>query len=129
MSAAPDERLMPHFLVSELACPHCGACEMDPVFMDRLEALRLVVGVTFKINSGFRCPTHDLAVGGEGKPINHVAGKAVDIAIAGAPAWQITSIARAFGFTGMGTRQHGPHERRFIHLDTFHDEWTTWDYA
>jgi hypothetical protein len=47
---------------------------------------------------------------------------AVDIGVYGDRAHAVIGEAYALGFTGIGVRQHGPTDRRFIHLDTLTPE-------
>jgi uncharacterized protein YcbK (DUF882 family) len=51
---------------------------MRDSFMDRLQGLRTAFGETIGISSGYRCPTHNKAVGGAKKSL-HVEGRAADI--------------------------------------------------
>ena len=112
----------PNFSASEFACKCCGAADMDPDFMDRLQQLRTRLGWPLVISSGYRCEAHNAAVGGGPA---HPTGKAADIAIRGARARELTGMAiERFGFTGIGVSQAGP--RRFIHLDTCGGETRPW---
>ena len=51
----------------------------------------------------------------------HLLGKAVDIACHGKKAYNIIRIGMAHGFTGIGVKQHGEKEDRFVHLDTMNN--------
>lgn len=73
----PKIKLTPHFTVGELACPCCGACEVDPRMIERLEAARLIYGKPITIASGYRCAQHNKEVGGSILS-THVTGHAVD---------------------------------------------------
>lgn len=67
-----------HFLQSELDCPCCRKCEMQPEFLQKLEWLRLKYGKGIVPSSAYRCPKHNQAVGG--KPDSyHMKGRAIDI--------------------------------------------------
>ena len=48
----------------------------------------------------------------------HLYGKAVDIVISGKSAYRLMKLAIQHGFTGIGVSQRGPHEKRFLHIDT-----------
>ena len=50
-----EERLARNFKLSELACPCCLKCKMDPAFMDRLQVFRDLYGKPITIVSGYRC--------------------------------------------------------------------------
>jgi len=115
----------PHFSKSELECKHCGECEMDDDFMWKLVALRKRIGTPFHVTSAYRCPKYDESFGGKG---NHSKGKAIDFQISGPKAWQAVDLAPAYGFTGVGARQHGDHPQRYLHLDTTHEQFTFWTY-
>jgi zinc D-Ala-D-Ala carboxypeptidase len=54
-----------YFTLDEFTCKcGCGLNVMDPAMIDILDAAREEVGVPFVIESGTRCATHNLAVGG-----------------------------------------------------------------
>jgi len=69
-----------HFKLSEFECK-CLKCEeqmIDTDLLDRLDALRELVGAAILIHSGYRCAEHNKAVGGE-KKSKHLLGLAADI--------------------------------------------------
>ena len=109
----------PHFSQSELSCHcPCGQMEMDPDFMERLELLRVAFDKPMKVTSAFRCPNHNAQVSKTGFTGPHVTGKSVDIAVSGQDAFDLLALAFLHHFTGLGISQKGPHNKRFIHLDT-----------
>lgn len=67
--ANPNQHLSPHFVEAELACRCCGKLQINPELVTKLEALRQLVGKPVLVNSGYRCPAHNRAVGGEPTPI------------------------------------------------------------
>ncbi len=69
------------------------------------------------ITSGYRHAAYNQVVGGA-RNSPHLYGKAVDIACYGKKAFNIIKLAMKYDFTGIGVKQNGPHENRFIHLDT-----------
>lgn len=75
----PDTDLSPHFKGAELICPHCGAGVIAYELVLMLEKLRARVGEPLRINSGYRCPEHNRAVGGRPDSY-HLLGVAVDVA-------------------------------------------------
>ena len=109
----------PHFSETELTC-HCGCNrqEMVPVFMEKLETLRVAYGKPLPINSGFRCPMHNAQASQTGLSGPHTTGKAVDIQISGEDVYHLLGLAIKLGFTGIGLSQRGAHSSRFLHLDT-----------
>lgn len=109
--------MTPHFNASELAC-HCG-CGMLPRIesAERLERLRVRCGFAFKVTSGARCSKHNQEVAETGANGPHTQGAAFDLEVSGGKALEVVDHARDEGFTGIGVKQHGPHEKRIIHLD------------
>lgn len=98
-----------------------GSVHMDSDFVFRLDDLRERFGKPLVVTSGYRCPSHNAAVSTTGRSGPHTWGQAVDIAIHGRDAYALIRLAIAKGFTGIGVKQHGPHGRRFLHLDTLAD--------
>ena len=82
--------------------------DMNPDFMDKLVSLRQDLGFPLPVTSSLRNDNRHSA---------HNLGRAVDINIWGEKAFKLISDAPKFGFVGIGVKQHGPHEKRFIHLD------------
>jgi len=82
---------------------------MDEHFMDMLDSLRMGVGQPLIVNSGYRCPKHDLEIGGEG---NHTQGRAVDLeCLTSGLRYAIIKIAVELKFKRIGIA------RNFLHLD------------
>jgi len=67
-----------YFNEHEFMCPCCGGCDMDIFFIELLTSARIMAGVKFIINSGFRCPAHNVKVGGKSTSA-HLEGLAADI--------------------------------------------------
>lgn len=87
-SNLPDDMLSEHFSKSEFWChgQEQGTCnchhslDINPVLIDLLEQLRSNIGgYSLYINSGYRCPIHNDAVGGVPNS-QHVLGNAADVA-------------------------------------------------
>lgn len=92
---------------------------MKVAFLARLQEIREEYGKPMRVNSGYRCPVHDAALGGKGP---HQTGRAVDIGISGSEALILVELAREYGMTGIGVKQSGqPHASRFLHLDDLED--------
>lgn len=101
-----------HFTPDEFKCPCCGRVHMGEGFMDRLESARRVAGVPFRINSGWRCESHNKAVGGSATS-SHLLGLAADIACADSRTrWQIVTALIGMGFKRIGVADS------FIHVDS-----------
>lgn len=77
-------QLTKNFRASEFDC-QCGKCPETLIDLDhikKLQKLRDDMGASIKINSAYRCPAHNAAVGGEKASI-HMKGQATDIVIEG----------------------------------------------
>lgn len=105
----------PSFSRSEMACKcPCGRSDMDADFMAGLQSVRDAVGA-LSVSSGFRCESYNTTLkGGPAHPL----GKAADVLVSGRQAYDVVSLARDYGMTGIGVSQRGPHPRRFIHIDS-----------
>ncbi len=101
---------MKYFEIEEFKCRcGCGQADMSEPFLDRLDKARELAGVPFAITSGYRCRTHDEAVGGKG---NHTTGLAADIAAdSGDMRFRIVQSLIEAGFRRVGIGKD------FIHVD------------
>ena len=115
-----------YFSAKELQC-HCGECDdkgdnMDVVFMEHLDQLRRLYGKPIILSSAYRCPKYNAKISSTGSTGPHTTGKAVDIVISGVDAYKLLSIAMKLEyFTGIGIKQSGGYNKRFIHLDSIDD--------
>jgi hypothetical protein len=114
----------PHFTPIEIACKGDGSLLIDDGFLDIIEALRVVCGFAFPINSWYRSPAYNLQVAKSGDDGAHTTGRAVDIQIYGERAWALLDAVFAqrrggssLCVTGVGVKQLGPMAGRYIHLD------------
>ena len=108
----------PNFTEAEMCCKcGCGRADMDEGFMDRLQAMRTEAGIPFQVNSGYRCPDYNDRISTTGRNGPHPTGHAVDLGCSGGRAHEVQRLAHKHGMTGIGSKQHGPHEGRFLHLD------------
>ena len=122
-----------NFTTTEMKCKcGCDQCDMDEVFMEKLQLLREEIG-PLKVSSGFRCSARNQAVSHSGPNGPHTTGKAADIACSGDKARALMGKAITLGFTGIGIDQKGDHAGRFLHIDTLETQsdrprpWT-WSY-
>ena len=117
-----------NFSESELACSCCGKNEMTQETVDALQALRESIGKPLRLSSAYRCPKHNSKVSSTGNSGPHTTGMAIDIACSGKDAWELLSFAmiRSKIWKGIGIRQKGNHESRFIHLDTIEADNRPW---
>ncbi len=113
-SQAPwDEERWPNFKPSEFACKGTGRLAYSPATMDKLQFLRKVVGRPFYINSGYRSPEHNAAVGGAENSL-HMHGVAIDISMRNHDRKAFYRTAIRLGWDGIGTYPGS----NFIHIDT-----------
>lgn len=113
-----DWSLYPNFSKKEFDCTHCGANQMTPAFMAKLQALRTAYAKPMRITSGFRCAQHPIEAK-KAKPGAHASGCACDVGAEGQDAHRLLKLAFELGFTGIGVQQKGG--GRFIHLDTLEE--------
>lgn len=109
------------FTLEELKCK-CGKCkstgeEMDVTYMHKVDLLRQVYGSPLTVSSGYRCPAHNSEVSTTGQKGPHTTGKAIDFSISLEAAYRLIYIALQLDFTGIGIKQAGASEHRFIHID------------
>lgn len=110
-----DWSVYKHFTRGEFACKcGCGRADMQPLFLGRLQALRMIWGKPMIITSGYRCPDHPVEKA-KATPGAHNQGIAADIGVSGADAVALLRLALDANFTGIGVQQKG--SGRFLHLD------------
>ena len=109
-----DFNIADNFKLSEFECRHCGTVRLSNRLVTLLQALRDTLGAPVVITSGYRCPTHNKAVGGSERSY-HMQGKAVDIRVAptGLSMQALASLCEKIGFKGIGINP----AKGFIHVD------------
>lgn len=105
-----------YFTEQELACKGTDECDMHPEFMEKLIAVREDYNQPMIITSGYRHLAYNDTIGGA-KNSPHLYGRAVDVKVAGGDALRLIGAALRHGMRGIGVKQRGDHDRRFIHLD------------
>ena len=138
--------LSPHFTASECNCNGTGKLPWDDgldkdqfmAFLELLEAIRKEWGSRpIVVNSFYRSPEYNNKVSSTGPTGPHTGrggGFAVDVGVSGGQALDLIKVAREVNLTnvqpiqGIGISQHGPHNRRFIHLDNLPRK-ALWDYS
>lgn len=122
--------LSEHFNSDEFDC-HCGCCTqtlIDTELVNKLEAMRTLIGKPIKINSGYRCAHRQeqlRQMGFEtasGKS-QHELGKAADIMCDGMTGAELDKIARSVGIKAVGVAHN------WIHLDLRDDRERRWTYS
>ena len=114
----------PNFTEAEFRCRHCGRQQMQPEFMEKLQALRHQYGKPLRVTSGYRCPDHPIEKA-KAHPGMHATGLAADLGVQDGDAVDLLRLALGLGFTGIGVQQKGA--GRFLHLD-LRREPTIWSY-
>ena len=114
----------PNFSQAEFRCRHCGRQEMQPEFMEKLQALRVQFGKPLRVTSGWRCPDHPIEKA-KPHPGMHATGLAADLGVQDGDAVSVLHLALGLGFRGIGVQQKGA--GRFLHLD-LRSEPTIWSY-
>ena len=104
-----------HFSTWEFRCRCCNEAKVESKLVNALQELRFLVGKPILINSGYRCPKHNKAIGGA-KNSQHILGTAADIVIPGLDVEQMFSYAKLiepFEKGGIGIYP----DQKFIHVD------------
>jgi len=94
-------KLSANFSVSEFEC-QCNKCPETLIDLDhvaKLQKLREDLNSSIKINSAYRCPAHNAAVGGEKNSI-HMKGQATDIVVAGMTPLEVQDACESFDGLG-----------------------------
>ena len=86
----------PSFSPQEIACRGTGKLMVDERAMDMLQALRDEIGKPMILNSAYRSPEHNRAVGGATRS-KHLDGAAFDIAMANHDPVAFEAAAREIG--------------------------------
>ena len=101
-----------NFSPAEIACRGTGQLKLHPGALDKLQALRDLMGKPLIVRSAYRSPEHNRAVGGA-KASKHMDGTAFDISMANHDPAAFEAAAREVGFLGFG---HYPRSG-FMHID------------
>lgn len=110
--SSKGRKLSGHFSETEFACRCCNMLLVQPELINKLEALRSPAGRPVLVNSGYRCPAHNRAVGGTANSY-HLQGMAADIVVPGLPVAQLAKLTEQVCFDGIGIYQ----EQGFVHVD------------
>lgn len=111
-------QLSKNFKVSELDCK-CKDSTCDEVLIDTrlveiLQQIRDHFGVSVHVNSGYRCESHNAAVGGS-KTSHHMRGMAADIRVKGVAPAEVAKYAESIGVKRIGLYE-GDAEGNFVHI-------------
>ena len=95
LMADGNRRLAPDFKVRELRCRDGSDTVMvDEVLVLLLQCIREHFGKAVTITSGYRTPTHNVAVGGA-KSSQHLLGRAADIRVEGVSVEDVAAYAES----------------------------------
>jgi zinc D-Ala-D-Ala carboxypeptidase len=112
----PEQWRWPNFSPAELASKGDGSLRLSCASMDRLQALRVRLGVPMLITSAYRDPEHNRRVGGA-KASYHMRGMAFDVRVDNIDPARLIAEAGMEGFRGFGTYPR----QGFVHIDTRED--------
>ena len=108
-------QLSKNFASTEFDCHGKGCCsqtKIDDKLVNYLQQIRDHFGKSVNINSGYRCKTHNAAVGGASQS-NHMDGEAADVQkFKGVEPIEIARYAESIGIKGIGVYSWG------VHIDT-----------
>lgn len=105
----------PNFSPAEMASKGDGELGIDEAAMDKLQALRDVLGKPLIINSAYRSAAHNRKVNGA-PASEHLKGRAFDVSMVNQNPDMFEQAARHVGFTGFGFYPEA--NNNFIHIDT-----------
>lgn len=109
-----DQKLSEHFSLREFACKGqrcCDTVQLDEALVTVLEMIRTHFNKPVIINSGYRCPSHNKAVGGAAGSL-HTKGMAADIVVQEVKPLEVAQYAEEIGVLGIGLYAD------FVHVDT-----------
>ena len=104
-------KISENFNSTEFDCHGKGCCRgtiIDFEMVDILQEIRNHFGKAVTVNSGYRCKTHNKAVGGVSKSL-HLYGMAADIKVEGVTPLEVAKYAESIGVKGIGLYEWGCH--------------------
>lgn len=122
----PGQWKWTNFRPSEFACrgePGQGSVKIAVALLDKLQALRDVVGRPMVVTSGYRSPGYNRTLPGAAAHSLHVQGTAVDISMGNflSEEAEFHRQAKRIGFTGFGF--YPEYRNIFMHLDLGPPRW------
>ncbi len=99
-------------------CDHCTETLIDLDHVVKLQQLREDLNASIRINSGYRCPAHNAAIGGA-KNSQHKLGTATDIVVSGLTPDEVADACEHFN--GLGRYN------TFTHVDSRKSNKARWD--
>lgn len=107
-------RVAANFKAREFDCKGRGCCSstlIDGELVKLLQRIRSHFNAPLTINSGYRCFSHNKAVGGSSGS-KHKKGQAADIVVKGVSPRRVAAYAETIGIKGIGLYN------TFVHIDT-----------
>lgn len=104
---------------NEFACKGTGCCNtvlIDETLVNYVQKIREHFNAPVTINSGYRCKTHNKAVGGVSNS-NHTKGTAADIVVKDVAPSEVAKYAESIGVLGIGLYETAK-DGYFTHIDT-----------
>lgn len=101
-----------YFQEKEYACKcGCGKADLSNLMLEKLDAIRELLGRPIILNSAYRCVEHNKSVGGTSDS-SHTRGYAVDIrAVSSREKYELVKAAMSMGVNRIGVYSN------FIHID------------
>lgn len=112
-------KLSANFGSEEFACKGKNCCNetvIDTELVKYCQSIRDRFGAAVVVNSGYRCPVHNKAVGGA-YGSKHTEGKAADIKVSGVAPSEVAKYAESIGIKGIGLYETAA-DGFFVHIDT-----------
>ena len=105
-----------NFKASEFACKHCGENKIDQRVLDMAQVIRDELGVPVRVNSGYRCETHNKNVGGV-KNSKHTKGQAADLSCSLGSAKMFEAVKKLHAEGKLPQLDYCIKYKTFIHID------------
>ena len=112
-------KLSKNFNSTEFDCHGKNCCSqtiIDDKLVEYLQKIRNHFGKPITITSGYRCPTHNRAIGGA-TASQHAKGCACDIVVSGVTPAEVAKYAESIGVLGIGLYETNS-DGHFVHIDT-----------
>lgn len=106
--------MMNYFTKKELSCPCCGEDKFNGGTLKKYNAIREEAGFSMNMTSGYRCEAYNKL---KGYTQTHETGQAGDVACTHKQAVILLKLYLKHGMTGIGIKQKGPGNKRFLHGD------------
>ena len=101
----------PNFSKEEFDCKHTGENNMQPEFMEKLQAIRTEFGKGMTITSGFRSLKHPIEARKLHSNGEHTTGNCADVlCVTGSDRFKLIQLALKHGITRIGVAKN------FLHL-------------